>query len=1774
MAKKLFNILLSLILTVISFGTFTDYSVKAEIDRNSFIRDGEEIDCSSSPVWIIDGDPKGPKKICLNDKYTLYYERPSTEVNYYVFDIWPEDEDSYEIVISSASDGVPAGIKVTGGSGTEEDPFTFGVVFNVSGITLPETLQVGTGETKPLTPILEPEVTFPDVEWTSNNPSVATVDGNGNITGISKGVTTITAVATNGTADDTSDDKTAICEVSVADIFGITLVPEQTSVTVGESVAVTAVTDPAGRAIVWSAFKGESDGEVELYSDAGCTQLIPADSSYTGTVYVKGVNPGTATVTVSGKNDSSVSTSMTVIVYSTEVVPVQSVTVAPESLVMNANSVSERLTATVFPAHATYPGIVWSSSNPAVATVSEDGTVTPVAEGETVITATATNRTETEEDDKRATCNVTVNPPAYTITAAVSPENSGTVTTEPAEKAMANVTVNLTATPAEGYQFVSWDVKNEKGEPVAVSGNAFTMPALGVTVTAVFKEIETYDIWVQGIPVTSVNKDNVLGDIGDPTVVFDPEENTLTLNDANISGSEIGIRAKRRLTIIKGSGTIKGTDEGIRIEGSVYNELIFKDATIDVTGSNSDGIIAQLINIDGGTITAKTENSNACAIAGRTGLTYDDGFMEVIKPVNGDVSFHNGYYRVLDADGNPATKAVIGPKTSFDVTVRRISNGSVTADPAKAEPETSVTLTVSPDEGYKLTSLTVTDDDENEVPTIPVEGQPAKYTFTMPASDVDVSASFEEIVKNYDLWVNGIRVNSENASDILSNKTAQFDAETNTLTLNGANITDAGEKKAGIYSALDSLIITGSNTSTINITVDDKKAVHTTGNLTLNANITANGGEYGIYSGKILTIAGGTITAGGETGIYGYNKIEINGGTVSSTGTDGNGINTPNDLVINGGNVTAHGSDKGIYAGENITIAGGTITASGNNAAIQGTVKYSIAGTGWTDVEGSGTGETIEASPEGQTLSYKKVMFPADSPVTEYTVTVSPAENGSITVDQTSAASGTVITLTVTPDSGYELDSLTVTPAEGDSINPDKKSDTTYTFAMPDSDVTVTAVFKKLPEPGKIDVSGITVTPLTLSLDWGQTSNLTAAVEPENASDKTVNWTSSNPVIATVNNRGVVTAMADGTVTITVTATNGTTDTSDDKTATCEVTVTNLLNYAASWTDPSTGMTYYTQDMASALGSWRSNGGTLTLLRNINYEGITINNFVDNKILDLNGHQLTLSNGLNIIGGTLTLKDSQNTGVVTSPSENGTVNVTGGSFIMQGGTITSTYAADGNNAGTGVSISDGSFTMTGGTITGCGKSGVNVTGGTFNVSGHPVITGNGTLDNPDALAGNVCLGKDKTINVTGKLDDDVQIGVVTEQKPADTESTVSIITGLDGNGSITNFISEDDYEIRWDSEKKEAVIAVPWTYTAKDNVITATRGSKTATLKLEAEDKTYDEKPISAVLTASDGWDTNTGLPDPSKLAITYSPENNGDAGEYTVSITLSNTTAAIKVTINKAAQAAPETIDFTTASASSKTASDGSISGVTEAMEYSTDNGETYTEVSGNKITGLKAGNVLIRYAEDKNHSASEAVTLTVNLADKTYAPVVPGITWTKGSSSGAVFQFKGSRDDDETYELFKEVQADGKTVAAANYTAKPGSVVIELKPAYLETLAEGTHTVKAVMEDGSAEATLIVKKPSSGGGSSPKKPSTPTDNVVTCQMAGYPSNYSWNEAAKACQPGYTDANGIFHPYRSSNKTVPNTYDRDLTGYIWMLLLSITIGLSCVVILYTNKEA
>ncbi len=88
------------------------------------------------------------------------------------------------------------------------------------------------------------------------------------------------------------------------------------------------------------------------------------------------------------------------------------------------------------------------------------------------------------------------------------------------------------------------------------------------------------------------------------------------------------------------------------------------------------------------------------------------------------------------------------------------------------------------------------------------------------------------------------------------------------------------------------------------------------------------------------------------------------------------------------------------------------------------------------------------------------------------------------------------------------------------------------------------------PSPSTISVTGVTMSKTALDLKTGETSQLAATVQPADATNPKVTWSSSNPDVVSVDQTGKVTAVGPGTATITATTDDG------KKTATCEITVT------------------------------------------------------------------------------------------------------------------------------------------------------------------------------------------------------------------------------------------------------------------------------------------------------------------------------------------------------------------------------------------------------------------------------------------------------------------------------------------------------------------------------------------------------------------------------------------------------------------------------------------
>ena len=123
-----------------------------------------------------------------------------------------------------------------------------------------------------------------------------------------------------------------------------------------------------------------------------------------------------------------------------------------------------------------------------------------------------------------------------------------------------------------------------------------------------------------------------------------------------------------------------------------------------------------------------------------------------------------------------------------------------------------------------------------------------------------------------------------------------------------------------------------------------------------------------------------------------------------------------------------------------------------------------------------------------------------------------------------------------------------------------------------------------------------------------------------------------------------------------------------------------------------------------------------------------------------------------------------------------------------------------------------------------------------------------------------------------------------------------------------------------------------------------------------------------------------------------------------------------------------------------------------------------------------VETDNLFFRSTKIVDTPAPDLITYTCTEGD--------GGTWTKGSGATARFVFKRSEDDATTFGHFQGITVDGAAVDATNYTAESGSVVVSVKPEYLETLSTDKHTLAAQFDDAAeAKATFTVAAANSGG-------------------------------------------------------------------------------------------
>ena len=368
------------------------------------------------------------------------------------------------------------------------------------------------------------------------------------------------------------------------------------------------------------------------------------------------------------------------------------------------------------------------------------------------------------------------------------------------------------------------------------------------------------------------------------------------------------------------------------------------------------------------------------------------------------------------------------------------------------------------------------------------------------------------------------------------------------------------------------------------------------------ADVTASSpAHYGVYlisstdasSTSTITVNNGSLTTGGNghVGIYYYWSDKNNAGTSSLTVSGNAVVDTRNSKIM------TNNSETGVQVGAGSDGNGG-IVFDGKNGTVYGDVELQddlTINEGETLTIGKDASLTV---PDGKTLTNNGTVTTEEGGTLSGTIT----GNQPPKITTTSLSEGTVNTAynqtllasgdaTITWSSSDLPEWLTLDSDGTISGTPTAAGASTFTVTATNASGSDSKEFTLTINPAPILVTGVTLKPTSLSLFTGDTATLTATVEPSNATNPNVTWSSDKPAVATVEG-GTVTARGAGEATITVTTEDG------EKTATCTVTVTDkTYKISADATDLDFGSAYtsYTQPAAQTVTITNTGNQPLTL---------------------------------------------------------------------------------------------------------------------------------------------------------------------------------------------------------------------------------------------------------------------------------------------------------------------------------------------------------------------------------------------------------------------------------------------------------------------------------------------------------------------------------------------------------------------------------------------------
>ena len=568
---------------------------------------------------------------------------------------------------------------------------------------------------------------------------------------------------------------------------------------------------------------------------------------------------------------------------------------------------------------------------------------------------------------------------------------------------------------------------------------------------------------------------------------------------------------------LKGVNEIFESSDGIWVYSSSYNAgavtlTIEGEGSLNASGSSS-GILVQSNN-GNATLTIQNAEVTATSTVGvgvqvRSGaqksasLTVDGGSLTAtgmseygagIRYTFGSSSFGSGKPS-LTVSGNTIVRANGGiannSSTSIQYGTGNEENGGIVFDGNEGTVYGSVTLqenleigegeslTIPEDSSLDMGGHTITVENGGKLEGSPIGNGTVKIaptiTTTESLPDGEVGTVYSQT-----LTATGDPTITWNVTS--GTLPAGLTLDTNTGTISGTPTT-ANTYNFTVTATNDS----GNDSKQFSLTIDPKQTVSVTG-------VTLDQAELSLYTGESKTLiatvqpsdatiqnvtwessntevatvdANGKVTAEGE----GEATITVTTEDGSKTATC---VVTVTAATVPVTGVTLSQNQASLYYNRTpntLTLTATVAPDNATNQAVTWTSSNSTVATvdqnGVVTAVAPGTATiTVTTADGGFTATCTVTVRPDVPPANpNYRITVEATQGGTVTADPTAAKAGATVTLTPVPDRGYQVGTVAVTDRFGDAVAVTEQADGTYTFTMPNGQVTVTVTFAEAPLP-------------------------------------------------------------------------------------------------------------------------------------------------------------------------------------------------------------------------------------------------------------------------------------------------------------------------------------------------------------------------------------------------------------------------------------------------------------------------------------------------------------------------------------------------------------------------------------------------------------------------------------------------------------------------------------------------------------------------------------